>query len=124
MSRIANVATIPSPKTNSDLALTLFEPTGDGVNQSEEVKSQLLDSGSLDSDWAGPIDPPSGDRPNLHHGGRGSRKKLPPLNRLTHGGGTHDVNDEMIAKEYRRGLRVTGLRCSLREELGFILDDI
>ena len=114
---------MPEDIANSELPAAL-KSTSDGIHPSKEVEGQLFDGGPVDGHRTGPIDPSPDDRPNLSHGGRSGRKKLPALNGLTHGGGTYDVNDEVIAQEYRRGLRVLNHRCSARETLGIVLDDI
>ena len=47
-------------------------------------------------------------RPNLRHQGRDAGRELPVTNESPGSERTHDVNDEMLAEEYRRGLRVRG----------------
>ena len=103
--------------------LSALESSGDGIHSSEEVESQILDGLTAYRGTSPPIDSATNDGPNLLHrrGGRG--EDLPSFDGLRHGGRTHDVNNELIAEEYRRDLRITKFWCSLCDELGFILDD-
>ena len=48
------------------------------------------------------------------------RRKPPSANDVASDGRTHDVNQEMLAKEYRRGLRVRGNRSFYSQSLDFL----
>jgi hypothetical protein len=61
--------------------------------------------------------------PNLRHQRVDFRRQLPASDDASAHGRTHDVNDEMLAKAYRRGLRVgVGYRSS-RQSLDFLFGD-
>ncbi len=115
---------MPDAKKGRISSFTALETAGSGINSSEEVESQVLNGLPADDASSGPVDSPADNGPNLLHSRCGDGEKIPPLDSSGHSGGTHDVNDELLAQEYRRGLRVTKLRCSTREELGFLLDDV
>ena len=115
---------MPDIKTETSSSFATLETASYSVHSSEEVECQILDCDAADAGGGGPIDSPADDGPDLLHRGCGGRENFPPLDGSRHCGGTHDVNDELLTKEYRRGLRVTKLRCSLRDELGFVLDDV
>ena len=115
---------MPDAKKGRSSSFTALETAGNGINSSEEVEGQVLNGRSVDDASSGPVDSPADNGPDLLHSRCGGGEKIPPLDSLGHGGGTHDVNDELLAQEYRRGLRVTSLRCSARKKFGFLLDDV
>jgi hypothetical protein len=63
------------------------------------------------------------DRPNLAKSGFKFRRKSPTVDDARDDPGTHDVNDEMLADAYRRGLRVKAVRRTKRYTLGFFLGE-
>lgn len=58
--------------------------------------------------------------PNLPKPGRNKRRKFPAPDDVADGGGANDVNDEMLAKAYRCGLRVGRMKRKVRYSLNFL----
>ena len=60
--------------------------------------------------------------PDLGHQRLDLRRQLPSSDEASPdaNAGTHDVNDEMLAKAYRRGLRIRFARCIQRQSLDFL----
>ena len=88
-----------------------------------ELVSQELNAGVSQSAVGRPCDARLPNRPNLRHQGRDAKRELPEANDSPSDEGTHDVNDEMLAKEYRRGLRVRFGNRSRCDGLGFLFGE-
>ena len=94
-----------------------------GNDPAIELIGQEFDVGVIQSVSGRPCDTRIPNRPDLRHQRRDAGRKLPEANDSSSDERTHDVNDEMLAKEYRRGLRVrfeNRVRC---DSLGFIFGE-
>ena len=98
-----------------------FSPNG--VNPVAEVVRDEFNVTVGHDVIGGPSDSLVRDGPNLLEHGCNFGRELPPSNDATREGGTHDVNDEMLAEAYRRGLRVRDWHSSVRYGLAFIFDE-
>ena len=97
--------------------------TGDGITFSKKMVSKPLDGVAAHNSGIRPSDVSLHNRPDLRHRRGGRREELPFLDKPPHNWGTHDVNYQMISEEYRRGLRITYRKSSVRNHLGFIIDE-
>lgn len=68
----------------------------------------------------GPRNRTAPNRPDLGHDAGNVSRKSPSLNEGPNAVGTHDVNHEMIAEAYSRGLRIGISRSVKRKSLGFV----
>lgn len=101
--------------------------SSDSIDPVEEIIGHELDVSIAKDSRRRPLDNAVFDGPNLAHHRRKSRNEFILPNDTSSDGGTHDVNDEMLAKEYRRGLRVRGGHRIVCNDLSIIIgegDDI
>lgn len=93
---------------------------GQLVTSPEEVLRERVDKGIGEGISRRPSNGATYNRPNLHealaHGGRDH----PSSDDAAGDGGTHDVNEQMLAEQYRRGLRVSGQRSFQTQSLDFL----
>lgn len=76
------------------------------VNSVKKLLGHMANSSVFKSLGGGPTDPGGSQGPYLAHHRLNLRGKLPATDDVPSDFGTHDVNDEMLAEEYRRGMRV------------------
>ena len=91
------------------------------VDSIPKVVGKQVHLGGRESAVAGPGQLSEGDGPDLLDASLDIRRVLPTLDDPAGDGRTHDVNDDMLAEEYRRGLRVGFGHSSGWRSLTFIL---
>ncbi len=87
----------------------LTKPRGSsnlGSNALVELIGQEINVGVSQGTSGRPCDARISNRPDLRHKGCDAGRELPEADDSPGDGRTHDVNDEMLAEENRRGLRV------------------
>jgi hypothetical protein len=89
----------------------------------EKVLSKKVDGGIYEDAAAGRPSHVMLDGPNLAHTGSNLHGESPAPDDGAGDGGTHDVNYEMLAKQYRRGLRIRGNRTLWSKSLDFLFGD-
>ncbi len=77
-----------------------------GVDAVKELVGDKRNVGIRESITDRPNNPGILDRPDLGHAGCDVGRQSPLPDDMSGDGGTHDVNDDMLAEEYCRGLRV------------------
>ncbi len=95
------------------------------VSENPVVKlvGQEVDVGIVEGVAGRPGDARVFNRPDLRHQGRDAGREFPATNDSPDGERTHDVNDEMLAEEYRRGLRVRHCSRIHCDGLGFLFGE-
>ena len=88
-----------------------------------KVVSQETDTGISKRSIGRPFNASLLNRPDLRHEGRNIGREFPATNNAARDERGHDVNDEMLAKEYRRGLRVRSSCRGRCDGLGFIVGE-
>ena len=113
MSRQAGVSPLLKPLLASS----------DSIDPSDEVVGHSHNIGVAEDAGRGPCDNAVFHGPDFTHHGCNVGKVLPSLDDPPGDGGTHDVNDQMLAEEYRRGLRVCGGHRIVSHDLGFMFGE-
>ena len=93
-----------------------------GMNAVKKLVRDKMNVGVRESITDRPGNPGLLDRPDLGHARCDFGRQFPPPNDMSGDGRTHDVNDEMLAEEYRRGLRVRFGQKIVRDDLAFLFD--
>jgi hypothetical protein len=81
-------------------------PSNDGIDRGNELLCESADATVRDGEPLRPRDSAVSYGPDLAHSRLNVRRQSPAPKNATNSGGAHDVNEEMLAKAYRRGLRI------------------
>lgn len=93
---------------------------GEFVARPEEVLCEPMDEQIGERVSGRPSNRVGGKRPNLRKAGTDWSGDRPPSDNAAGDGGTHDVNEQMLAEQYRRGLRVCWQRSFQSQSLDFL----
>ncbi len=94
-----------------------------GGNAVVELIGQELNVSIIQGAFGWPRDARIPNRPDLSHLGCDAGRELPKANDSPGDARTHDVNDEMLAEENRRGLRVRFVNLIRCNSLDFLFGE-
>ncbi len=97
-----------------------FSPSNDFIDPIKKLIGHDFNVGLTENTGRRPRDNPILHGPDFAHHRRDVRGERPSLDDPFGQCGTHDVNDEMLAKEYGGGLRVRFGNRSRCDSLGFL----
>ena len=118
--------TLKRKKPNKETPENLIKSRGSsdlGSNAVVELIGQEFDVGISQDASGWPRDARIPNWPDLRHQGRDAGRELPAANDSRGDGRTHDVNDEMLAEENGRGLRVRFMNRIRCNNLGFLFGE-
>jgi hypothetical protein len=84
----------------------ITSPSDNSIGSVHELLCESANAAVRNGEPLRPRDDAVPDRPDLAHRRLNVGRKSPSPKNAPYSGGTHDVNEEMLAKAYRRGLRI------------------